>query len=135
MRRSSPTVERVDVAKVCEATEDPLSEVIVPPAPPASTPQVNVPFAQRSFSVDVLQALRLAPKRDARVSPPVLDALENESEVTVREDAVVVARVVVPSTLKRRDVVRLVVEALVSVVSPVTLSVEEKEPAVPMSAP
>ena len=29
----------VDVASVCEATELPLSEVIVPPAPPASVPQ------------------------------------------------------------------------------------------------
>ena len=29
----------VEVAKVCDATELPLSEVIVPPAPPASVPQ------------------------------------------------------------------------------------------------
>ena len=37
--RSSPTVESVDVANVWEATEEPLSDVIVPPAPPASVPQ------------------------------------------------------------------------------------------------
>jgi hypothetical protein len=37
MKRSSPLPE--DVASVCDATEDPLSEVIVPPAPPASVPQ------------------------------------------------------------------------------------------------
>jgi hypothetical protein len=29
----------VDVARVCEATVLPLSDVIVPPAPPASVPQ------------------------------------------------------------------------------------------------
>ena len=29
----------VEVARVCEATVEPLSEVIVPPAPPASVPQ------------------------------------------------------------------------------------------------
>jgi hypothetical protein len=61
MRRSSPTVDNVEVARVCEATEDPFKEVIVPPDPPASTPQVKVPFAQRSFSVDVLQGARDAP--------------------------------------------------------------------------
>lgn len=38
------TIERVrppevDVAKVCDATVLPLSDVIVPPAPPASVPQ------------------------------------------------------------------------------------------------
>jgi hypothetical protein len=31
------------VANVCEATVDPLSDVIVPPAPPASVPQKNCP--------------------------------------------------------------------------------------------
>lgn len=75
MVRSSPTPGRVEVERVCEATDEPLSEVIVPPAPPASVPQVNVPLAQRSFSVDVLHAVKLAPKRDVRVRPPVLDAL------------------------------------------------------------
>lgn len=75
MVRSSPTPGSVVVARVCEATDDPLRDVIVPPAPPASVPQVNVPLAQRSFSVDVLQAVRLAPKSEARVRPPVLDAL------------------------------------------------------------
>ena len=75
MRRSNPTVERVDVAKVWEATDEPFRDVIVPPDPPASVPQEKVPLAQRSFSVDVLQAERLAPKSDARVRPPVLDAL------------------------------------------------------------
>ena len=72
--RSSPTVESVEVAKVWDATDDPLREVIVPPAPPASVPQVNVPLDQRSFSVELLQAVRLAPKRDARVRPPVEEA-------------------------------------------------------------
>ncbi len=73
MVRSRPP--DVEVASVWEATVEPFNEVIVPPAPPASTPQVNVPFAQRSFSVEVLHAERLAPKRDARVSPPVDEAL------------------------------------------------------------
>ena len=95
------------VARVCEDTELPLSVEILPPAPPASTPQENVPLAQRSFSVEVLHDVRLAPKSDARVSPPVDEALPNErlvvvaSEevivpVTVADDMVVVARVVVP---------------------------------------
>lgn len=75
MRRSRPTVERVDVAKDWEATVEPLREVIVPPDPPASVPQVNVPLAQRSFSVEELQAVKLAPNSEARVRPPVLDAL------------------------------------------------------------
>ena len=64
-----------DVARVCDATVLPLSDVIVPPAPPASVPHVNIPPDQRSFSVEALQTVRLAPKRDARVSPPVEDAL------------------------------------------------------------
>jgi hypothetical protein len=68
----SPPV--VDVASVCDATVEPLSDVIVPPAPPASTPQVNVPLAQRSFSVDELQDVKLAPKSEASVSPPVDEA-------------------------------------------------------------
>lgn len=37
MKMSSPLPE--DVAKDCEATDDPLRDVIVPPAPPASVPQ------------------------------------------------------------------------------------------------
>ncbi|MEN9552225.1 MAG: hypothetical protein RI935_602 [Candidatus Parcubacteria bacterium] len=135
MRRSSPTVESVEVARVWDATVEPLSEVIVPPTPPASTPQVNVPLDQRSFSVDVLHAVKLAPKSDARVRPPVEDAFRKERPLVVREDAVVVASVDVPSTLKRPDVERLVVDALVKVVFPVTLSVEEKDPVVPMSDP
>ena len=67
-----------DVARVCEATVLPFNEVIVPPAPPASVPQVNVPPVQRSFSVDALHDVRLAPKSAASVS----------------DDAVVVARYV-----------------------------------------
>jgi hypothetical protein len=39
MRRSRPTVLSVEVASVCEATDEPLSDVIVPPEPPASVPQ------------------------------------------------------------------------------------------------
>ncbi len=141
MRRSSPTPGSVDVARAWEATEEPLSEVIVPPDPPASTPQVKVPLAQRSFSVDVLQDVKLAPKRDARVRPPVEDALPKVRPVVVREDAVVVARVEVPKTESRLldirllDMDRFVAEALERVVFPVTLRVEEKDPVVPMSAP
>ena len=96
-----------DVARVCEDTELPLSVAILPPAPPASTPQENVPLAQRSFSVEVLHDERLAPKSDASVSPPVDEALPKERlvvvaraevivPVTVADDMVVVARVVVP---------------------------------------
>jgi hypothetical protein len=146
MRRSSPTVDNVEVANVWEATEEPFRDVIVPPDPPASVPQVNVPLAQRSFSVDVLQDVKLAPKSDARVRPPVEEALRKERELVVSEDAVVVARVEVPSTERRPederlddwrapDTVSAVALALVKVVSPVTLRVEEKDPAVPMSDP
>ena len=74
MVRSRPP--EVEVASVWEATVEPFREVMVPPAPPASTPQVKVPLAQRSFSVEVLQEERLAPKREATVSPPVEDAAE-----------------------------------------------------------
>ena len=52
-----------DVANVCEATDEPSRDVIVPPAPPASVPQKNAPFAQRSFSVELLQEESDAPKR------------------------------------------------------------------------
>lgn len=131
--RSSPP--EVEVASVWDATEEPFKEVMVPPAPPASTPQVKVPFAQRSFSVEVLQAERDAPKRDATVRPPVEDAAVKERLVAVSEEAVVVAKVVVPRTLKRSEVVKLEVEAFVSVVFPVTLRVEEKLPVDPTSAP
>ena len=65
----------VDVARVCEATLLPSREVIVPPAPPASTPQKNAPLAQRSFSVELLQDERDAPYREARVRAPVEEAL------------------------------------------------------------
>lgn len=120
--------------------------MIVPPDPPASVPQVKVPLAQRSFSVDVLQALRLAPKSDARVRPPVEDALMKERLLDVRLDTVVVASVDVPRTVRRPEDERLddwrapdtvseVALALASVVCPVTLSVEENVPVVPMSAP
>jgi hypothetical protein len=61
IKRSSPTVLRVEVARVCDATEDPFNDVIVPPDPPASSPQVKVPLAQRSFSVAMLQGERDAP--------------------------------------------------------------------------
>jgi hypothetical protein len=110
MRRSSPTDASVDVANDCEATVDPLRDVIVPPAPPASVPQVKVPFDQRSFSVDELHAVKLAPNNDASVSPPVDDAL-----VKVRVDTVVVAKVEVPVTAKSPEVVALVVARLVTV--------------------
>lgn len=139
MRRSSPTVERVEVAKDWEATVEPFKDVIDPPAPPASVPQVNVPLAQRSFSVDVLHAVKLAPKSDARVRPPVLDALPKVSDVDVREDTVVVAKVEVPRTVRRllesklSDIDRFVAEALAKVDCPVTLSEVRSDD--PMSAP
>jgi len=65
----------VDVANDCEAAALPLRVLIVPPAPPASVPQKNVPFAHMSLSVEVLHAVRLAPKSEASVSPPVDEAL------------------------------------------------------------
>ena len=60
------TIERsippdVDEAKDCEATLLPFNVVILPPAPPASTPQEKVPLSQRSFCVEVLHAERFAP--------------------------------------------------------------------------
>jgi hypothetical protein len=74
-KRSRPTPAMVEVANDCVATVLPLREVILPPAPPASVPQEKVPPDQRSFSVDGLQAESEAPKRVARVSPPVEEAL------------------------------------------------------------
>jgi hypothetical protein len=71
----------VEVARDCDATDDPLSEVMVPPAPPASVPQVKVPPVHRSFSVDELQEESPAPKSDASVSPPVDEALVKERDV------------------------------------------------------
>ena len=114
MRRSRPTVESVDVASVWDATDEPFKEVIVPPAPPASVPQVKVPFAQRSFSVEALHSESDAPKSDATVSPPVEEAERKESVFVVSEVTVVVAKVEVPCTLKSPLVVRLVVEASVA---------------------
>ena len=75
-----------------------------------------------------------APKRFPTVSPPVEDALVKlmKLEVSVLEErdvAVVVAKNVLP------DTVRAEVEALERVVFPVTLSVEEKIPVVPVIAP
>jgi hypothetical protein len=66
-----------------------------------------------SLSVDALHDVRLAPKREARVSPPVDEAFVNERKEEVRLVAVVVARVLVPSTER----------------------VEEKEAVVPVIAP
>ena len=65
----------LEVANVCEATELPFNVEIVPPAPPASVPQEKTPFDQRSFSVAELHAERLAPKSEAKVRPPVDEAL------------------------------------------------------------
>lgn len=48
--------------------------------------------------MEALQALRLAPKNDAVVNPPVLEALVNARLVDVRLDTVVVAKVEVPMT-------------------------------------
>jgi hypothetical protein len=87
-----------------------------------------------SLSVDALQFESAAPKSEATVSPPVEDALVKlmKLEVSVLEErdvAVVVAKNVLP------DTVRAEVEALERVVFPVTLSVEEKIPVVPVIAP
>ena len=48
--------------------------------------------------MEALQALRLAPKNDAVVNPPVLEALVNARLVDDRLDTVVVAKVEVPMT-------------------------------------
>ena len=122
MKRVSPFAD--DVARVCEDTELPLSVAILPPAPPASTPQENVPLAQRSFSVEVLQDVRLAPKSDARVSPPVDEALPNERLVVVASKDVIV-----PVTVADESVV------VARVVVPRAASVDEKLPVVPVIAP
>ena len=61
MKRLSPTPAGVEVEKICEATLLPFNVVILPPAPPASTPQEKVPLSQRSFCVEVLHAERFAP--------------------------------------------------------------------------
>ena len=139
MKRLRPPDD--EVARVWDATVLPFSDVIVPPAPPASTTQENVPPDHRSFSVDVLQVLKLAPKRDARVSPPVEDALPKMRLVAERlvvEAFTSVVCPVTPSAPPRTvfpDTVRLVLDVLPSVVLPVTLSVEENTPVVPVIAP
>ena len=62
----------------------------------------------------------------------VVEALESVvCPVTERVVAVVVANVLVPSTLKIPVVVRLVAEALVRLVCPVTPRDPEKSPLVP----
>ncbi len=58
VRLSPPELE---VAKLCEATVLPFKLSIVPPAPPASTPQVNVPLVHKSFSVAELHEVKFAP--------------------------------------------------------------------------
>ncbi len=60
-----------EVASDCEATVLPLSEVIVPPAPPASVPHTKAPPFHSNFSVDALHALKPAPKRVATARLPV----------------------------------------------------------------
>ena len=87
-----------------------------------------------SLSVEALQLESAAPKRLPRVSPPVEEALVKlrtlaVKPLAVRVDTVVVARKV------WLDTERLVVEALERVVFPVTVSVEEKIPVVPVIAP
>jgi hypothetical protein len=146
-RRSSPTVESVPVAKVWEATVLPFKEVIDPPAPPASVPQKNDPSAQRSFSVELLQEVRLAPKRVPRVTTPVDDALprvtlpvKKDSPETLSADEDALVSEVLPDTErlpdeKRPVEVRIVVEAVERVVCPDTVRVDEKDPVVPTSAP
>ncbi len=71
---------------------------------------------------------------------PVEDAVEryvwpltvrDVAEAVVRDDCPLVLKVVV----KRLLAVKTVEEALPSVVCPVTLSVDEKEPVLPMRAP
>ena len=61
IRRSSPTVDNVEVANDWDATVEPFKEVIDPPAPPASVPQKKDPPFQRSFSVELLQEESDAP--------------------------------------------------------------------------
>lgn len=132
----------VDVANVCEATLLPLSEVIVPPAPPASVPQKNCPVVveYRSFSVDRLHDVRPAPARVFEKYPLVDVALVMNAEVEYRlfvekpvEEAR--ARVVWPVMYALPDTDRLVDDALVRVVLPVTFNVEENTPVVPTIAP
>ena len=82
-----------------------------------------------SLSAEALQLESDAPKSAATVRPPVEDAFTKERELVVRDDAEVVARYVLP------DTVSPVVEAFPSVVFPVTSSVDEKTPVVPVIAP
>lgn len=140
MKRSRPTPAIVLVANDWEATEEPLRDVMVPPAPPASVPQLNVPPDQRSFSVETLHAERLAPKSDASVSDDAVVVAKYVRLETVRDVADAVVRVdcpVVESVLRKvaPETVRAVEEASPKVVFPVTSSVEEKVPVEPVIAP
>jgi hypothetical protein len=76
---------------------------------------VNIPLAHINFSVDELHSVRFAPKRLARVSPPVDEALPKLRVLAVKAVAEVVARVDWPVAI------RLVVYRLVAV-TPVVLA-------------
>lgn len=75
--RSNPL--EVAVLMVCDVAELPFNVAIVPPAPPASVPQENVPLFHISFLSDPVQSnARPAPKSVPTVSPPVDEALVKE---------------------------------------------------------
>lgn len=66
----------VAVTSVCDEALLPLSVEMDPPTPPASTPQPNDPLDQMILSPEPLQVARPAPYNEARVSPPVEEALD-----------------------------------------------------------
>ena len=55
------SVPNVSTIKLCDATLLPFNDVILPPVPPASSPQKKVPLSQRSFFVTELHADSDAP--------------------------------------------------------------------------
>jgi hypothetical protein len=75
-------------------------------------------------------AKRLRKRRALEPRDLVISVVGRMSPLTLRRESVVVARVLVPSTLKSAVVVRLVVEALARVDCPVTFRVLESVRAV-----
>ena len=98
MTRERPLVE--EVAKVCEEAVLPLSDEIVPRAPPASVPQKKVPLAHINLSVEALHAVSDAPKSEASVSPPVDEAFVKLRVVAERADEEALPSIVFPVTVR-----------------------------------
>jgi hypothetical protein len=112
----------------CPATE----------SPPVVEALVNLPWVANKVPVVVLLVKRdeeakifcVKRLRNLRALDPrdlVISVVGSMSPATLRRDRVVVAKVLVPRTLKSPEAVRLVVEALVRIDWPETLRLLERE--------